>query len=362
MKNNVVATLALLPVLLAGCAAAPGQKMDKTPPQIDGVRYRPITPELVAELSSRSPRRVPRLETPDLEEYQYRVGPHDILTITVWDHPELTIPAGAFRSAEAAGHLIAEDGTIFYPYAGTLRVAGLTVGEIRRLITRRISAKIVDPQVDVRVAQFRSQRAYIVGEVREPGPYAITDMPLTVIEAVNLAGGITLEADLQNLTISRDGELYPVDLLALYEQGDVSQNYLLRDGDVLQIPDRNLQKVFILGEVATPQSQLIYRGRLTLAEALGDAGGFDNTSANPAQIFVIRGTPDEAEIFHLNARSPGALILGDQFQLQARDVVYVEAAPIVRWNRLVTQIVPTARVLNDASDINFPLFSGGADD
>ena len=77
--------------------------------------------------------------------HTYRVGPQDILNITVWDHPELTIPAGEFRSAEAAGHLVAEDGTIFYPFVGKVKVAGLTLAEIRDLLTEGLSVQIRDP-------------------------------------------------------------------------------------------------------------------------------------------------------------------------------------------------------------------------
>jgi polysaccharide export outer membrane protein len=265
------------------------------------------------------------------------------LAITVWDHPELTIPAGQFRSADAAGHLVADDGTIFYPYVGKVKVAGKTVQEVRRIITRRIANYIANPQLDVRVAAFRSQKVHIVGEVATPGPQPITDVPLTVVEAINRAGGLSDMADMLNVNITRDNVVNYVDVLALYEQGDTSQNILLQNGDILNVPDRNLQKVFVLGEVSKPSSLLVHKGRLTLAEAISDVGGVNPRSSNPAKIFVMRGSPGEPEIYHLDGKSPDSMVLADRFPLFPRDVVYIETAAITNWSRVINQLLPTFR-------------------
>ena len=277
----------------------------------------------------------------------------------VWDHPELTIPAGEFRSAEASGTVVGEDGNIFYPYVGVLKVEGMTVTRLRDVLLKKLSRWIENVQLDVRVAAYRSKRVYVVGEVNQPGLQAINDIPMTVIEAVNRAGGFSEKADHANITLTRNGETYRVDLQALYEDGLVSQNVLLQHGDIVNVPDNAFNKVFVLGEVRSPGSMLMNKRRKSLAEAIGDAGDFDKLTANPHQIFVMRGTTDKPQIYHLNSGSPDALLLADQFELLPRDIVYVDAADIARWNRVVSNIPPTFSLLNTAKAINFPLFNGG---
>jgi polysaccharide biosynthesis/export protein len=299
---------------------------------------------------------------PSDESYsQYRVGPRDILNITVWEHPELTIPAGEFRSAETAGTIVGEDGNIFYPYAGVVKAAGKTVEEIREVLTRKLSVYVELVQLDVRVTSYRSQRVYVVGEVVTPGIQAVKDIPLTILEAINSAGGLGPKADSRNITLTRNGKTYSVNLLALYEGGDLSQNIRLKGGDVLNVPDSEFNKVFVLGEsnltnnitAGTNQSQrarsiLMNKGRLTLTEALSEGGGLNQETADAARIFVFRGgtVNGKPEIFHLDAQSPDALLLADRFPLQPRDVVYVDRVEGIRWNQIITQIQPTVTLLN----------------
>lgn len=283
--------------------------------------------------------------------YNYRVTAHDVLSVIVWDHPELTIPAGEFRSAEATGHPVSTDGTMFFPYAGILQVSGKTLPEIRELLTQRLNHVIEKPQLDVRVVGFRGQKVQVTGEVAAPSSLPITDVPMRVQDAVSQARGPTPEANLRGVTLTRGGKTFILDLQALYEQGDISQNWLLQDGDILHVPDRSRNKVFVLGEVRRPSSRVMVKGRMTLAEAIGDTEGFDPVSSNPAKVYVIRGNFDQPTIYKLDARSPDALLLATQFQLQPHDVVFVSAHNLTRWNRIITQIQPTVQMLWQAVDI-----------
>lgn len=371
-----VVTLALVCAVLlfvAGCAMVPGQDTysmrEQSAVQLpvrseggevapDNVKVQAITAELlIAQARAVQAERPVNIAPPDYGDYV--LGPGDVINVIVWDHPELTIPAGEFRSAEASGTVVGEDGNIFYPYVGILHVDGLTVTELRGMLLKKLSRWIENVQLDVRVAAYRSKRVYVVGEVNQPGLQPINDIPMTVIEAVNRAGGFTTEADHANITLTRGGVTYRVDLQALYEEGLVSQNVLLQHGDILNVPDRQYNKVFILGEVRAPGSYPMNKRRKSLAEAIGDAGDFDKLTSNPNQIYVMRGTSGRPEIYHLDAQSPDALLLADQFALQPRDIVYVDAADIARWNRVITNITPTFELLNTASGTTFPLFGTG---
>src|SRR5690606_30741865 len=102
-----------------------------------------------------------------------------------------------------------------------------------------------------------------------------------------------------------------------------------------------------LGEVSTPRALQMQDGRLSLTEALGEAGGASPLTADAGQIYVIRKVPHEkdaeekAEIYHLDAASPSAFMLANDFQLKARDVVFIDAAPVVRWHRVIGHLIPS---------------------
>ena len=288
----------------------------------------------------------------------YELGPGDIISIIVWDHPELTTPAGTFRSAEQAGTVVAEDGTIYYPYVGVVRVAGLTTRQVRAILTDKLARYIEKVQLDVRIAQFRSKRVYVVGEVAKPGTQEITDIPMTVLEAVNRAGGFTVEADFSRVLLTRNSKTYRINIQQMYEKGRTEQNTLLESGDILNVLDRSYNKVFVLGEVRNPGSIIMNRKRSSLAEALSDAGFIDQSSANPRWIYVMRINNELPELFHLNAQTPDAMLLAEKFPLKPRDIVYVDIADVVRFNRVINNILPTSNMLNLTSGTSYPLFGG----
>lgn len=342
-------------VLLPGCFIAPAMKMDEAAAVDRGraktrdeeFKIHPVTPELVARLAMEAlppPRLTDPLAT-EVLSYEYRIAPFDVLQVTVWDHPELTTPTGQYRSPDENGIRVGGDGTMFYPHVGVMQVAGKTPAEVRKFLSERLNRVIASPQLDVRVVSFRGKRMQVTGEVVQPMTVPITDVPLRVQDALAIARGFTPEADWSNVTLSREGRTYRLNLQAMYERGDLTQNWLLKDGDVINVSDRSRNKVFVIGEVKTPQTRTMVKGRMNLAEALYESGGMDPSVANVSQVYVIRGDYESPSVYRLDAGSPDAMLLASQFQLNPRDVVFVSTYGLAQWNRVISQILPTVQSL-----------------
>ena len=283
----------------------------------------------------------------------YNIQGGDILSIVVWDHPELSsadvVPPimpgvdGAPTVTPPAGFVVDHDGTIQFPFAGGLKVAGLTEAQARKLLTSHLARYINKPDVTLRVHSYRSKRIYIDGEVKSPGLQPINDIPMTLMEALNRAGGLLPTADQSQVAITREGKTYKVNLLQMVQHGVNPASIMLDNGDAVRVLSRDENKVFVSGEVVIPRSLLMHNGRLSLNEALGEAGGINPQTGDGRQVYVIRNAAEEQPlVFHLDTRSPAGLSLAEEFPLKPKDVVYVDAAPLATWHRVISLIFPSA--------------------
>jgi len=178
--------------------------------------------------------------------------------------------------------------------------------------------------------------------VHAPGTQSINDIPMTLYDAISRAGGFATTADQSRITLVRNGVQHEIDLTDMAERGQSPSRIVLQNGDLLRISARDENGVFVMGEVNKPVTALPMRsGKLTLSDALSQAGSLSSTSADAAQLYVIRGNESAApHVFHLDASSPVAMVLANQFDLRPKDVVYVDGNGLVRFSRVLSLLLP----------------------
>ncbi|MGF6724873.1 polysaccharide export outer membrane protein [Paraburkholderia sp. GAS41] len=356
---GIMATLAVL----SACSLAPGERMVQPPTlpvsntddgQATGAQQVPITDITLAtvqQLRQQQPTVVSGGAN-DLtplfgDAGPYKIGPGDVLQITVWDHPELAAalgqPIGPTRAADPTlGFVVDHEGNVQFPYVGSLHVAGESTEEVQRRISGDLGKVMVKPQVTVRIASFRASQIYIDGEVRAPGSQSINDIPMTLTEAINRAGGFAPTADQGRVVIVRGDKTYFVDVAQMLHNNQNPSKIVLQNGDLLRVEAREDYGVYVMGEVNKPATVLPMRnGKLSLADAISQAGSINPTSADAKQLYVIRGGPDkQPQVWHLDATSPVSMLLAKQFELEPKDVVYVDAGGLVRFSRVLDLLLP----------------------
>lgn len=197
------------------------------------IRYIVATPELVQDHNA---------------THFYHIGPYDILDITVWNRPELTGVAttpmsgitNSISSSTAAGALVSENGMITYPYAGTFKVAGLSITEAQNLIAKRLEKYVHGPQVTVRVAAFRSEEVQVMGEIGGVKTIPLADKPVTLMDALNTVGGTNLmSANTKKIFVIR-GTLQQLTIFAFNVQSPqnmmAAQIFVLKNNDIIYVP------------------------------------------------------------------------------------------------------------------------------
>ncbi len=367
MKRFYVGVVGAVAVLMNGCVFAPQMRMS-VPEDQDSFEYNGLTvrvhsiekgdfaggPAVAASESSEKADYgdLNELVVDSLPSLEYRIGPLDMVQVVVWEHPELTSPMGQYQPA---GQKVTTDGTLFYPYAGEIKVAGLTAQELRAEITQRLSNKILnDPQVDVRVTGYNSLRATVTGAVNKPGFVAFSELPLTIPLAVAAAGGFSEEADPSGMQLRRGDKVYSINFMEAFKSNLPLDKIILKPDDQIFIPamseTQKENKVYVLGEVGRVGVVNLNHGSLSLVEALASAGGLHALNASSKSIYVLRNTSaTTVDVYHLNAKNAMALAMADRFDLNPHDIVYVDASGLATWNRLLSLIMPNASVLNSVT-------------
>jgi polysaccharide export outer membrane protein len=266
---------------------------------------------------------------------EYRIGPNDVLNIVVLDHEEFSSPRDFNRGV--IGTIVKKDGHIHIPIIGRVPAAGHTVEEFQELLREHLGRFVKEPHLSVDVLKYESQKFYVLGEVNRPGAFPVNGAT-TLLEGIGLAGGVKPEGNLERAYVVRDGALLPISLASLLLRGDTSRNVYLRHRDLIYIPSAGDQTVYVLGEVLRPGAIQIRQTRLSLAQALAEAGGLKAIEARESNIKVIRGSWQEPTVYTLEYDT--VLEQGDRILLEPGDRVVVAPTALTTLSRYMEQILP----------------------
>jgi len=235
----------------------------------------------------------------------YVIGPGDTLEIHAWnkDNPDIlivnpiattqgqTVVSTSVTFQDMHSVTVSRDGRIYVPLVGVIKVEGLSTVDLENVIKKGLRYFAPDASVTILVKNPKPVRIYVMGQVTRPGLYGIPDgnpEECRLINFVNLAGGFTAYAELNQISIKRNGSTEVVDFYKVEKDGDIGQNVILRDGDTVVVPQKYNQ-VYVLGYVFRPGPVRYIEGA-KVSDYIGSAGGFTRFAATD-NIGIIRGDP-----------------------------------------------------------------------
>lgn len=280
------------------------------------------------------------LEHRDLLREDYRIGPEDVLAVSIfeWELREET------RTLEAR---VAQSGVISLPVLGSIRAVGLTADQLKQSIEDLLRDREIlkAPRVSVEVKVFQSRRVSIVGAVQDPGVYTLQKNVTTLLDALALAGGPNDRAGQVAYVVRASGEQHrlaggpgllsdrvekmvleandrtriTVDLYELMELGNLDLNMVLQHSDVLYVPEA--PRFFVFGYVREPGGFPLKRPT-TVLDAVATAKGLELREASPAHCSLKRRTEKGEVVMQVNLV---AITQGDKpnFFLKEGDVLEV---------------------------------------
>jgi polysaccharide export outer membrane protein len=285
-------------------------------------------------------------------DYKYILGPADTINLDLTDTDDLD-----------SSYKIGSDGTIDLPFIGKLNINNLSIVEAEKHLTTEIKSFYKYTDLQIEITEYNSSKAFFTGAIREQKTIQLDQKPIRIIEAAiqanfNPNSGSKLYGTKGFLR--RDGKAYSIDLMQIIQDKNKKENFFIKKDDVIFI-ERNSDTIHIFGEISKPG---IYFENLnySLTELLSSSG-VNKLTANAKNIFVIRENFEKnlhLDVFKLDIRNPTNLIIGKKFLLQTNDVVYVPAARIVKFNRIISLLLPQTDLFNSYNPIIQDGVKGGA--
>ena len=280
----------------------------------------------------------------------YTLTSGDILSIQLWNYPEIAPPISNITSDQSAlanGYHIDQQGYIQLPLVGRYKASGKTLSQVNTELKSAFSRYLKQPDLVVRIISYQGQRYYVQGNVTKGGQFFLTDQPTSLYTALGMAGGVTQLGDPTSIQLIRHGQTFNLNTIELEKEGLSLHKLMIQPNDTIYVNARENQKIYVMGEAGKNQAILMRDQGMSLSDVIGESLGLNPLSASAARIYVLRSnnTDHTMAIYHLNLNSIGNFGLANQFKMHSNDIVYLDPTGLTRWQRVVNQILPFSNVL-----------------
>lgn len=354
MRNSAVAGLMLVTLTLAGC----GGTLSGAGPYKGTIEEKNTTYDLVdINANTIAPFMRPSAKPPVVTitnptTSAVRLMGGDVINVLITDNaPEGT---ALFAPLSTGGTQlkvrIDSQGMISLPYVGRQFVAGMTLIEVEDMIRQKLKGVTSDVQAHVDLVGDLSGSVLVAGAVKTPGRFSTLQGPLTLLDAINQAGGPVMEPHLVNVTVRNGSQVSTFN----YEEVLAGSNFVLKPNSEV-IVDRARQRFVAMGAVGEPGLHDLPAQNTNLLDALGSVGGLKESNANPQGVFVFRmgdsspTAPAKPIVMRIDMRDPAAIFYARQVMLKPDDTIYVTNAAVYEWQKIIGPIVQTL-VLGGAID------------
>ena len=350
--NLKLAALALATIGLTGCGgtlSGAGPYKGTIESKNEAYNLVDINASTIAPFMAAAPRpALANITKPQSAEVRLAAG--DTLNVLITD----SAPEGSavFAPLATGGtqlrSRIDAQGMLSLPYVGRQFVAGMTLNQVENMIRRQLKGITTDVQTHVELVGDLSGSVLVAGAVKTPGRFSTLQGPLTLLDAVNQAGGPVMEPHLVNVTVRTGSEVLQFN----YEDVLAGNNMILRPNSEVVL-DRARQRFVAMGAVTEPGLKDLPSQNTSLLDALGSVGGLREANANPEGVFVFRmgnGKNTKPTVLRLNMRDPAAIFYARQIAVKPDDTIYVTNAAVYEWQKVISPIVQTM-LLGRATDV-----------
>jgi polysaccharide export outer membrane protein len=373
-------------LLVSACTSMPKSGPDSSAITGKAVHYaaadanRPLEDYFVLDISDSV---VSYFDTPRVDTFGSTFGTHgggapglvlgvgDVIQVTLFE----SSAGGLFIPAEAgsrAGNFVTlpnqtinSTGLITVPYAGQIRVAGQTAAQVEEAINAKLADRAIEPQAVVTLVTSKANEVSVLGDVNTPSKFPLNEGGERVLDVISRAGGVSTPERETYVTLQRGGRAATMSFGPLLTSP--KQNIFVRPGDIIYV--NRERRTFVAVGAAGVNGRIDFEeSNLTLADAIGKAGGLVDDRADPARVFLYRLVPAETAarvglpvdvkgrelvpvIFRLNMRDPGALFIARKFAMQDRDILYIDNADAVEFIKVLDVINSATEPVRTAADI-----------